>query len=311
MVDRPSRVTSGTAAAMAIGIALATVGCSTMTSMARTRAADALGCPETGVVVEEVAHNAYRVTGCDQTVSYQCAGYFSLGNCQVTEGPAPTQRALRVAAEQRERRQVQAAEAPSSPPAPSPPPEPPPPPQPVVEMFKGQAALCAKAARHSTSWDMQSCDDLERVKRGEKPANDFDDWFSHQNTNDLATWLALQKTNKSSAPSLIPIGRKAVLGQLKAPSTARFASDEVALQCPDKDTFITVHEVDAQNGFGAMIRDHLCVAISLKDKNGMITDCGALANVAFNLATKKSESLPTNVRLTCELPAKLLHMRLP
>lgn len=95
------------------------------------------------------------------------------------------------------------------------------PPPPVVEMFKGQAALCAKAAPHSTSWDMQSCSDLERVKRGEKPANDLDDWFAHQKARDVETWLGLQTTNKSFAAALVPIGHKTVFAQLKSPSTAK------------------------------------------------------------------------------------------
>lgn len=183
------------------------------------------------------------------------------------------------------------------------------PPSPVVEMFKGQAALCAKAAPHSTSWDMQSCDDLERIKRGEKPANDLDDWFAHQKARDVETWLGLQTTNKSFAAALVPIGHKTVFAQLKSPSTAKAANESLVLQCPDTDTFITMHTVDAQNGFGATVRDTFCVGISQKDKAGAMIDCGPLLNIRMNLANNQTESLPTNVRLACELPAKLLHMR--
>jgi hypothetical protein len=72
---------TGAVMATTIGFLLVSSGCSTMSSKARTRAASDLNCPDTGVVVEEVAHNAYRATGCNQTVAYQCAGYGSLGNC--------------------------------------------------------------------------------------------------------------------------------------------------------------------------------------------------------------------------------------
>lgn len=178
----------------------------------------------------------------------------------------------------------------------------------VVEMYKGQAEQCARAAPHSMAWDMHSCDDLARVKRGQKPANDFDDWFKNQKVNDVDAWLGLQTRNKSFSPTLVPIGHKAVLAQLRSPSTARFVNESVVLSCPDMDTFVAAYNIDAQNGFGAVVRDMMCAAISSKNRSAVVIDCAPLANILGNLTTNRLDTLPTNVRLMCEGPARFLHL---
>lgn len=181
--------------------------------------------------------------------------------------------------------------------------------KPVVEIYKGQAALCAKASPHSTAWDMESCDDLERVRRGQKPANDFDDWFAHQNVSGLDAWLDNQSTVKSFSKSLLPVGHATVMANLKSPSSARFINEAVVMRCPDNDTFIAVYGFDAQNSFGATQRSVLCVGVSASLKTGALVDCGPLNLIRFNLEQNKKDSLPTNVRLACELPAQLLHVK--
>lgn len=65
-----------------------------------------------------------------------------------------------------------------------------------------------------------------------------------------------------AAQQAIPTGRGIILGMLRAPSTARFADDGILLQCPSG-TFITRHVVDAQNGFGAMIRQEVCATFNM------------------------------------------------
>ncbi len=126
---------------------------------------------------------------------------------------------------------------------------------------------------------------------------------------DTAGWLALQKTNSSVAGKLFPLSRKAILGSIRTPTTAKFGTEEVALQCPDKDTFITMHEVNAQNGFGAMVKDNLCVAVSLQNKRTMVTDCGGVSNVKLTLAMKQHSSLRLNVLVACMHPTAMLHLR--
>jgi hypothetical protein len=179
---------------------------------------------------------------------------------------------------------------------------------PVVEMFKGQSAQCAKEAPHSIAWEMQSCDDLERIKKGQKPANDTDDWLVKQPTSSLEAWFQKQSVNKSLAPKLIPIGRTTVLSNLRQPSKAAFTGQNIALQCPDTDTFIAVYGVEGKNVFNAEILNTFCVGISLKDSRGVIVDCGPLVNIRFALEKDDRESIVTNLRLLCELPAKLLKL---
>ena len=62
-----------------------------------------------------------------------------------------------------------------------------------------------------------------------------------------------------AARSAIPTGRQLILSHLSAPSTAHFVSESVLLQCGvGGGLFVTRHTVDAQNGFGAMIRHTYC-----------------------------------------------------
>jgi hypothetical protein len=62
---------------------------------------------------------------------------------------------------------------------------------------------------------------------------------------------------REAAPKAIAFGRAIVLKHLKAPSTAKFVSDEVLLRCSDGWT-ATRHVVDAQNSFGAILRNNIC-----------------------------------------------------
>ena len=62
---------------------------------------------------------------------------------------------------------------------------------------------------------------------------------------------------REAAPKAIAFGRAIVLKHLKAPSTAKFVTDEVLLRCSDGWT-ATRHVVDAQNAFGAMLRNNIC-----------------------------------------------------
>jgi hypothetical protein len=68
---------------------------------------------------------------------------------------------------------------------------------------------------------------------------------------------ALEASQAKATKLALVTGRKVVLAKLRAPSTARFVSDDVLLQCP-LGYVVTVHEVDAQNGFGAMVRGRFC-----------------------------------------------------
>ena len=83
-------------------------------------------------------------------------------------------------------------------------------------------------------------------------------------------WLRWVKLAQSSAAArlakdeddrkaqVVAVGRQLVLSTLRSPSTARFSAEAVLLECPSGYR-VTVHNVDAQNGFGAMIRNRACV----------------------------------------------------
>ena len=63
---------------------------------------------------------------------------------------------------------------------------------------------------------------------------------------------ALERERANAAKEAIQVGRRYIVGRVLTPSTVRFVSDNVMLSCPGG--FITMHEFDHQNGFGAMIR---------------------------------------------------------
>lgn len=73
----------------------------------------------------------------------------------------------------------------------------------------------------------------------------------------------------SSNSEVIQAGRTIVTSQLKAPSTASFVSDSIVFSCPSG-TYATVHEVDAQNGFGAMIRSQACAVFNMQRRRTTI-----------------------------------------
>lgn len=73
----------------------------------------------------------------------------------------------------------------------------------------------------------------------------------------------LAASEARAAQKAIPTGRQVILSQLKSPSTANFVSDSMLLQC-SSGTFITRHTVDAQNGFGAMIRQETCATFNVR-----------------------------------------------
>lgn len=70
-----------------------------------------------------------------------------------------------------------------------------------------------------------------------------------------AAWEAARVEGKRRA---LITGRKIVLASITTPSTASFVGDEILLQC-SSGFLTTVHDVDFQNAFGAMIRRRMCV----------------------------------------------------
>lgn len=58
-------------------------------------------------------------------------------------------------------------------------------------------------------------------------------------------------------------GRKIILMQLKNPSSAEFIKDAVLLSCSDG-TFITAHNVEAENSFGGRRTDIFCTVYNIE-----------------------------------------------
>ncbi len=76
---------------------------------------------------------------------------------------------------------------------------------------------------------------------------------------------AKQAARQKALASLVPLGRQAVLGHIRSPSTANFISDRLIneFQCASgKRLFVLEHTLDAQNGFGAMVRDTVNVIVN-------------------------------------------------
>lgn len=81
-------------------------------------------------------------------------------------------------------------------------------------------------------------------------------------------------------------GRRVVLSRAKSPSTVRFISDAVVLSCPGG--FITLHEFDGQNAFGAMIRSR--VAVEIDTARGRIDSAEESSALAFSLFVARTSN---------------------
>ncbi len=62
------------------------------------------------------------------------------------------------------------------------------------------------------------------------------------------------------AAAVLSRGRQAIFARLKSPSTAKVVREASAVRCPSGIT-ATVHELDAQNSFGAMLRQQHCALV--------------------------------------------------
>jgi hypothetical protein len=115
-----------------------------------------------------------------------------------------------------------------------------------------------------------------------------------------ANAVAAQKAQQNA----IYVGRQVVLANIKTPSTARFVSDQMLYPCKDGEMFLTSHELDAQNGFGAMIRDSVCTAVVPRTGRGTTTACGPL--ITFVLHNREMvEEICQNSRMILRVLDKL------
>lgn len=72
-------------------------------------------------------------------------------------------------------------------------------------------------------------------------------------------WLEAQKGLKSKSKAALAAGQRAVAARLKSPSTAKLVDEAALMACPGPaGGVLSSHTVDAQNGFGAMIREEFC-----------------------------------------------------
>lgn len=69
----------------------------------------------------------------------------------------------------------------------------------------------------------------------------------------------------------LPIGRTYILTKVRSPSSVRFVGDVVVLECPQG--IVTMHEFDAQNAFGAVIRSTWEIWQNARDNRISHADC--------------------------------------
>jgi small ligand-binding sensory domain FIST len=109
----------------------------------------------------------------------------------------------------------------------------------------------------------------------------------HRLAEQAAQAAAAQREQAAQAKAralVIPLGRRGVLQALKSPSTASFVSDQVLYQCAAGDIIFTQHEVDSQNGFGAMVRESVCAVVSLRDSTSLTQDCSGVGTLVYTRA---------------------------
>lgn len=100
------------------------------------------------------------------------------------------------------------------------------------------------------------------------------------------------------AQQVIPTGRQIVLSMLRAPSTARFADDGILLQCPSG-MFVTRHVVDAQNGFGATVRNEMCATFNMTARVKLCWNSMESAS-GINCSTSCGDHVPFGRLPTCD-----------
>jgi hypothetical protein len=74
---------------------------------------------------------------------------------------------------------------------------------------------------------------------------------------------ALAKAQARADQEALKAGRQFVLGKLRSPGSVQWISDTVLLRCPGG--YVTAHEYDAQNGFGALIRNDTWVWLDVRN----------------------------------------------
>lgn len=72
---------------------VALAGCITMETVAQTRAANDLRCPEEKIVVANIGGSSFRATGCGQEATYNCiqSSQHTLACVREEQRPAQTQ----------------------------------------------------------------------------------------------------------------------------------------------------------------------------------------------------------------------------
>jgi hypothetical protein len=82
---------------------------------------------------------------------------------------------------------------------------------------------------------------------------------------------AAQGAREQARREAIAIGRTYIQYKVRSPSTLQFVGDGILLECPNG--FVTVHEFDAQNGFGAMIRNRWAILQNKRSERIDHSDC--------------------------------------
>lgn len=93
------------------------------------------------------------------------------------------------------------------------------------------------------------------------------------------TTTAAETTREPSDFDAYYMSRKFITDQLRAPATAKFPSSysDAVTVMKDGDRFVVAAYVDAQNGFGALIRSHyLCEMTHLGNDRWRRGECGLL-----------------------------------
>lgn len=71
--------------------------------------------------------------------------------------------------------------------------------------------------------------------------------------------------------NVVQMARGYILGRARSPSTLRFLSDTIMLRCPGG--YMVMHEFDAQNGFGALVRSRWAVSIDTRTNRIDADEC--------------------------------------
>lgn len=125
---------------------------------------------------------------------------------------------------------------------------------------------------------------LERYRPSVKKAHEK--MAREQERKEVAKKKKAERRFKANSKRAVSLGWKAVLKYLKAPSTAKLV-EALPIRATPNGLILVAYTVDAQNGFGAMLRDTFAVVVNLDQNVALCAPKGSDLELTWVMCAKK------------------------